>query len=80
MIVHPGLVSPEQLLLIHFLSEDISYLTFIEITIMNIWAKFLDTISYLMFHVMSQENCEDVRVCPTTQSEDLQVDRLTCFL
>ena len=47
---------------------------------MNIWAKFLDTISYLMFHVMSQENCEDVRVCPTTQSEDLQVDRLTCFL
>ena len=34
--------------------------------------KMFDTISYLMFHVMSQGMSEDVRVCPTTQSKDLQ--------
>ena len=28
-----------------------------------------------MFHVMSQGNTEDVRVCPATQSKDLQEDQ-----
>ena len=36
--------------------------------------QIFDKISYLMFHVMSQGMSEDVRVCPTTQSKDLQED------
>ena len=55
---------------IYFPSQDISYLH--RNSNNEYLGKIFDTISYLIFHVMSQGNCKDVRVSFTTQSGDLQ--------